>query len=647
VSFFGELKRRNVVKVGIAYLVVAWLLAQVVGLVLPTFNAPEWVTQTVIFLLILGFPIILIVAWAFEITPDGLKLTDSVPKSESITPVTGQRLNYIVTALLAIAVVFLVVDNYLLDDAGEIDSVREDAEEGDAATVAAEETGVLPNSVAVIPCTNLSPNEDDAYFAAAIHEEILNQLVKLSNLNVIARTSVMQYADTTKTIPEIASELNIESVMECSVRYAGDSFMVTAQLIDASTGSHLFSDAYPGDRSDVSTHFALQADIAMNVANALRAEYSQEEQDSIESLPTESNEAYDHYLLAQAFARQGFNALAIVQAIEAYDRALAVDPDFKLAKLGLLESLGDSSLIPFMTDATAGDPLMARVNVVRERLGGSRLDVAVELSSDLPAALGIVARSQSGQLRWADAEQTYREWQARVPETDYQFNLAYGSFLDYVGRSREAIPYLEIARRMDPLVAEPSIRLSYAYDSLGDIERAAELHGRSETLVGYDLTSAVGQAWRTLASTDPDRFGDVLREVVGPDGMAGGASVPPEAGGLQSVFGVLFRNIDDPEQGLAELYELYEQPSVDDPISMLNIGLLAAAYRDWELSAAALRRRANFGFLQFLWGAILHPVHSHPEFKLMLEELGLPDYWRAYGWPEHCRPVGADDFACE
>jgi len=226
----------------------------------------------------------------------------------------------------------MAIDSYLLDGGVELGAEPRAAapssdtagEISPAAADADRNANVLPNSVAVLPFTNLSSNQDDAYFAAAIHEEILNQLAKLSNLSVIARTSVMQYADTTKTIPDIARELNVETVMEGSVRYAGDSILVTAQLIDPETGLHLWSETYPGDRGDVSTHFAMQADIAMNIANALNAEFSAEEQERIESVSTQSSEAYDLYLSARSLNVP----TSIGDAMLAIDNALRIDPNF-------------------------------------------------------------------------------------------------------------------------------------------------------------------------------------------------------------------------------------------------------------------------------------------------------------------------------
>ena len=347
-SFWGEMRRRNVFKVGAAYLVVAWLLAQIVDVVLPTFDAPNWVSQTIILLLILLFPVILIVAWAFEITPEGIKKTSSVPVADSITATTGQRLNYIVIGLMAVAIAFLVVDNYVLDDAARgpaapssdarraadassDGSTRPGTTEAPVANAAdsatpsdsgARPAARLENSVAVLPFNNLSPDPDNAYFAAGIHEEVLNQLSKLSNLSVISRTSMMRYADSPLSVPEIASELNVETVMEGSVRYAGTRIRVTMQLIDAATDQHLWSETYDREFDDI---FAIESDIAMNVANALQAEFSVAEQAAIEQIPTSSPAAYALYLQAgTALGGPG----GIATAHDLLDRAIAVDPEF-------------------------------------------------------------------------------------------------------------------------------------------------------------------------------------------------------------------------------------------------------------------------------------------------------------------------------
>src|SRR6187551_1180476 len=246
-SFLNELKRRNVYRVGVAYAIVAWMAVQVTSVFAPALRFPDWVVSLVALVAILGFPIALVLSWVYELTPAGLRRTDDVAAVESITHVTAQKLNYLIIGSLAALLLFVAVDAYVL---------RDDAATGAAAASPAVSTAapaaaaapptreILRNSVAVLPFTNLSPHPDDAYFAQGIHEEVLNQLGRLGALNVIARTSVLRYADGRTAIPDIARELNVQTVMEGSVRYAGDDVRITAQLVDPKTGAQLWSEAY-------------------------------------------------------------------------------------------------------------------------------------------------------------------------------------------------------------------------------------------------------------------------------------------------------------------------------------------------------------------------------------------------------------------
>jgi TolB-like protein len=282
-SVWGELRRRNVFKVGAAYLVAAWLLAQLVGLVEEPLALPSWFDTAVLVFLAVGFPIALLLAWAYEVTPEGIKKTRHVPLEESIRGLTGQKLNYIVTGLLVLAVALLAVDSYVLRGrAGPRDTENRAALQAAAeATLAppAPARDVLPSSIAVLQCDNFSTDPDNAFFAASLHEEMLNQLVKLRNLNVIARTSVLQYSGTERpSITQIANELRVASVMECSVAYGDDRIVISVQLINGDTGVHVWSERYNREFKDV---FGIQADIAMNVANVLAVEFSAEEQQAI------------------------------------------------------------------------------------------------------------------------------------------------------------------------------------------------------------------------------------------------------------------------------------------------------------------------------------------------------------------------------
>jgi TolB-like protein len=224
-SLFNELKRRNVFRVAIAYLIAAWLLIQLTDILVPMLTLPDWVSRFILLLLIILFVPTLIGAWALELTPDGLKLEKNVTSDQSITPTTGKRLNSMIIAALAVAVILLLVDKVYLSN----------GEDG-------AETSLAPTekSVAVLPFADLSQNQDQEWFADGLAEEILNALARTPDLLISARTSTFAYKGTDKDIPTIAEELGVAHVLEGSVRRSGDRIRVTAQLIRADDGFHLW-----------------------------------------------------------------------------------------------------------------------------------------------------------------------------------------------------------------------------------------------------------------------------------------------------------------------------------------------------------------------------------------------------------------------
>jgi TolB-like protein len=310
-EFLAELQRRKVVRVGAVYLVTAWLIVQVIAVVNEPLKLPDWFDTTIIVFLAIAFPIALVLAWAFEVTPDGVaRRAQGASGSNGHAAAIGQsKMDYAIAGLLIVAIGLMLFRTIT----GPIQ-------------VAAPTLGnVLHNSIAVLPFENLSPDPDDAYFAAGIHEETLNQLAKIKDLSVIARTSVMRYSGTDMQIPEIAAELNVGAVMEGSVRYAGDKVRITAQLIDAETGAHLWSEAYDRNLADI---FGIQSDIAANITDAMKVEFSIAAQRSIGEVLTENPQAYAHYLKAVGLMT-GLKSVAPVHA--ELDQALALDPNFAAA----------------------------------------------------------------------------------------------------------------------------------------------------------------------------------------------------------------------------------------------------------------------------------------------------------------------------
>ena len=428
-SLFTELRRRNVFKVAMAYAIVAWVVMQVVDIFFPALNLPQWTSTFVAVLLLIGFPVAVVLAWAFELTPEGIKPSKSVDASDSITSAAGQKLNLIIVSVMALAIVFLVIDNYVLEEEPTVGAV--DAVEEVTAPIEVEsQREVLPNSVAVLPLENLSPDPDNAYFAAGIHEEILNHLAKLRNLNVISRTSMVRYAESDLSVPEIAAELNVETVMEGSVRYAAGRVLVTMQLIDPATDAHLWSESYNRELSDI---FAIQADIAMNVANALQAEFSQAELASIQAAATDSPEAYALYLRAVS---SGLGDEGVNIGIQYLGDAIRLDPNFALAYA--------TRAIYYSFSLVAPDQ-----QAEFEQLVLQNAEQALILDPTMGAAHAALAAIHQTHWRWDAAEQAYQQ-ALRLSPNDADVLGQYSRTKRYRGEYDAAVEAAQRAAELDP-----------------------------------------------------------------------------------------------------------------------------------------------------------------------------------------------------
>jgi TolB-like protein len=294
-GFFQELKRRNVYRVAAVYGVIGWLLVEVASVIFPTFSAPEWVMQVFTSLMILGFPVALIFAWAYEITPEGIKREKDVDRSQSITHATGRKLDFTVIAVLAAIIVWFAVDKFFLP--GELPPDTTD-------------NALDRRSIAVLPFANRSSEQDNAqFFADGIHDDLLTLLANLGSMKVISRTSVMEYRDTTKNLKTIGQELGVATILEGSVQRARNQVRINVQLIDASTDEHIWAKTY--DRTlTAETLFAIQSEMASSIAGQLEAALSPEDQKLLERRPTRNLEAYNAYLMAgQFFARSGYSDL--------------------------------------------------------------------------------------------------------------------------------------------------------------------------------------------------------------------------------------------------------------------------------------------------------------------------------------------------
>jgi len=309
-NFVGELKRRNVYKVAIAYAVVAWLLMQVASQIFPFFEIPNWAVRLVVLLLIIGFPVAVILAWAFELTPEGLKRAEDVDLSKSVRRKTGRKLDFFIIAVLLLVIGILLFQRFHPNVSPAVSSS-------------------LEKSIAVLPFENLSEDKANAYFADGIQEEILTRLAKIADLKVISRTSTQRYQSKPGNLSEIAKQLGVANILEGSVQKAADQVRVNVQLVNAQTDSHLWAETYDRKLSDI---FGVESEIAKGIAESLQAKLTGREQQTLAVKPTNNAEAYEAYLRGLAFESRGGNLVPNSEkAADFYERSVQLDPAFALA----------------------------------------------------------------------------------------------------------------------------------------------------------------------------------------------------------------------------------------------------------------------------------------------------------------------------
>jgi adenylate cyclase len=353
-GLFNELKRRNVVRVGIAYVLVAWLLAQVAELALDSFDAPGWVIKSVLLLLALGLPVALFFAWAFELTPEGLKKEKDIDRSQSITHQTGRKLNTLIIGVLIVAVGMLLADKFMPPSV---------------------ETSTDNNSIAVLPFVDMSPTKDQEYFTDGLTENLLHALAQIRQLKVAGRTSSFAFKGLNTDLRDIGEQLNVSSILEGSVQKAGTRIRITAQLINVEDGYHLWSKTFDRELTDI---FSVQDEIAGAVADALRMSLLGE--GSVTKTTTENFEAYNAYLLGLSYSNKGTNEDWDL-AIEQFKLALEKDPDMALAWAGLSQAI--SLRTGFSTEFFAG---FAKARAAAEK--------AIELDPNLADAYLALANVQ-------------------------------------------------------------------------------------------------------------------------------------------------------------------------------------------------------------------------------------------------------------
>lgn len=325
-NFFGELKRRNVVRVGIAYILIGWVLAQVAEFAFENFGAPDWVLKTFVMLLLLGLPLALFFAWAFEMTPEGIKREEDVDRSQSVTASTGRKLDYVIIAALVIALGYTWWSRQAVEAPAPPATPAVVTEEAEVDQKAPD-----LRSIAVLPFVNMSSDQAQEWFSDGLTEEILNALARTPDLLVAARTSSFKYKNSDGDAPTIAAALGVAHILEGSVRSSRDRLRVTAQLIRASDGFHLWSQTYDREPEDV---IRIQEDIALEIAKALETAMDPEALARMVSSGTSSVPAYKAYLeglAANTSTLSTADVYTFLRARDAFERAIELDPEFSFA----------------------------------------------------------------------------------------------------------------------------------------------------------------------------------------------------------------------------------------------------------------------------------------------------------------------------
>ena len=482
-SFFTELRRRNVLRVGAAYIVTGWLIIQVVETVLPAFGYGDAAIRLVVTLFAISLIPVLIFAWAFEITPDGIKKEKDIDRSHSITPSTGKKLDRIIMVVLALALGYFAIDKFVFSQSRE-SAIAETARQEGRSEALVESYG--DHSIAVLPFVDMSPQGDQEYFSDGIAEELLNLLAKIPELRVISRTSAFSYKGKDMNLVDVARELNVAHILEGSVRKAGNQVRITVQLIEARSDTHLWSETYDRPLDNI---FAVQDEISAMVVEQLKIKLLGKVPKSLETDAT----AYSMFLRARYLRRQG-SADSLNQAIALYEQVLEIDPNYLPALDDMISSIMNRShgegysfeegYEQARTLTLAGikiDPEFARLYI---QLGWIKMfkdgdmqaaaalyQQGLELEPNNVTTLGDTATllHQLGRIEESSALHTYVNSRDPVHPVGHA-NL--GLVLTDAGRYEEAIESLRKTIELSPDYAQIRYALSIALTGAGEPETA-------------------------------------------------------------------------------------------------------------------------------------------------------------------------------
>ncbi len=626
-SLFAELKRRNVFRVGVAYLVVAWLLIQVADVMIDNIGAPDWFFRGIMLVLGIGFPIVLVFAWAFELTPEGIKKEKDIDRSQSITNTTGRKLDRAIMVVMALALAYFALDKFVLETREDAAAIQAVEVQQVAAPTLAEPVAVsepqpqtedLRKSIVVLPFVNMSADPDQEYFSDGLSEELLNVLAKIDDLRVISRTSAFAFKGKEISIPEIARQLDVAYVLEGSVRSAGNQVRITAQLIEVANDSHLWSDAYNRGMENV---FEVQVEISEAIAQALQVELGSV---GDSGRPTDNLEAYQlflrgrHHYQARGEASMGLAITALEQAIE-------LDPGYADAWANLAAAYAVMSYYVsegYTEFYQKADEAARKAITLDPRNGFGH------------AVLGLL---HHGEMQF---EQAMQELDLAIQLSPSESNayLWAGITLSTLGYANEAIEYLQRAESFDPVFPNLQNWLYTLHVMAGEFQQARIYADRLRELdPAFELNFAGEIA---LAQRDLDLAEKEILEYL----------ENPEAATMRKIIKEMFRAMREPArlpEAIQDILALQDESAfVGTFWALYRLGELDQAITDWRRVRAAGRYLRTTNILGTVWMPYDRDKLSRPELLKFFEELGITDYWREHGDPGFCARQPDDSFKC-
>lgn len=577
-SLFQELKRRNVIRVGAVYLVAVWLLLQVFDVVLSNLEVPAWVFQVILLVAALGFPVALIFAWAFELTPEGLKLEREVDRSSSITFQTGRKLDRIIIGCLVLVLAYMGYERLQQSDSSMPNTANVAAAPEQAVDESEQKSVFAATTIAVLPFINMSSDAEQEYFSDGLSEELLNLLAKIPELQVAARTSSFSLKERDLQIAEIGEILRVAHVLEGSVRKSGDRVRVTAQLIHAADGYHLWSETWDRTLNDV---FAIQDEIAQAVVQQLKIELLGQTPTVVETDP----QAYSLYFQAKAIWRQrsqdaGSSALTILE------QALQIDPEYKDAlvlQARIYRGLASAYVIPMqggLSKARAAlrqtlmlDPDFAPAHAVLAHiaLGSDRLEEAaahlqraLELAPSDPDVLA-TASSLAWNLGRMELALSLDRYALQLDPANPAAYSAIASNYVYAGHYDAAIEAYQTALALSPASRAGYYWLGLAQMFAGDFEAALASFPRDED-PEYALKGQVLALWELGRKDDFANKFEELKAGWGEQWPSEMAHVYAYTGQVELAFEWLDKALAQKEEGMAHQFTLpFYKNLYDDP----------------------------------------------------------------------------------